>query len=446
MKILLINPPRSPHNSILEHAPQEARRFIHKKLIGPPLGLITVAGAVRDHDVAVCDMKGQYDLDPSSPSPDALARAWMEKTQPEIVGLTIITSEFNAATEIAASIRRAYPQTLIVAGGLHPTLLPQDFAAGPFDIVCTGPSAQRFRQIVEARASHSSFDHIPDIFVNTAAGLKFTYRQDGIIDAASKDFVMPDRSHLAPWLSTYFVGKGAGPTTYLFTSIGCPYACSFCSIWPQFESRYFQRDVESVIEELKTLDDYPVVRFADANTIVNTSFIRRLFDRIEQESIRKEYVMDLRTDTIAENPGLMEKMARQGLKVVISGFESFRREELQNYNKTTAAHQIHEAIEILHANGVQIRGNYVVPPHYDRGDFSALAEYASSHRVAFAGYTILTPMPGTSFYETSKPQIKDHNYDKYNFFNCVLKTKLPLEEFYEEIGRLWMIKKGVDTI
>jgi radical SAM superfamily enzyme YgiQ (UPF0313 family) len=156
--------------------------------------------------------------------------------------------------------------------------------------------------------------------------------------------------------------------------------------------------------------------------------------------------MDLRVDTIAENPALMEKMARLGLKVVISGFESFRGEELESYNKTTTARQINKAIEILHANGVQVRGNYVIPPQYAKNDFSALASFASSHRVAFAGYTILTPMPGTSLYETMKPQIADHNYDKYNFFNCVLKTKLPLKEFYEEIGRLWMIKKGVDTI
>ena len=156
--------------------------------------------------------------------------------------------------------------------------------------------------------------------------------------------------------------------------------------------------------------------------------------------------MDLRTDTIAENPSLIEKMANLGLKVVICGFESFRAEELKTYNKTTAAHQIHEAIEILHSNGVAIRGNYVVSPQYDKNDFRELAEYTSMHRVAFAGYTILTPMPGTSLYETMKPQIIDPDYDKYNFFNCVLKTRLPQEEFYEEIGRLWMIKKGVDTI
>jgi hypothetical protein len=51
MKILLINPPRSWENKILEYAPDEAKHFIHKKLIGPPLGLLTVAEAVNDYDV-----------------------------------------------------------------------------------------------------------------------------------------------------------------------------------------------------------------------------------------------------------------------------------------------------------------------------------------------------------------------------------------------------------
>ena len=67
MKILLINPPRSPENKILEYAPADARHFIHKKLIGPPLGLLTIAAAVKDFDVTVIDLKGEYDLHPDAP-------------------------------------------------------------------------------------------------------------------------------------------------------------------------------------------------------------------------------------------------------------------------------------------------------------------------------------------------------------------------------------------
>ena len=50
---MLINPPRSPENTILKFAPEKAKPFIHRKLIGPPLGLLTIAAAVKEHDVTV---------------------------------------------------------------------------------------------------------------------------------------------------------------------------------------------------------------------------------------------------------------------------------------------------------------------------------------------------------------------------------------------------------
>jgi radical SAM superfamily enzyme YgiQ (UPF0313 family) len=97
---------------------------------------------------------------------------------------------------------------------------------------------------------------------------------------------------------------------------------------------------------------------------------------------------------------------------------------------------------VFHDNGIQVRGNYVVPPDYVESDFDALAEYASSHRVTFAGYTILTPMPGTILYREMKNSIIDFDLTKYNFFNCVLPTKLPVNKFHEKVASLWVIKKG----
>jgi len=75
-----------------------------------------------------------------------------------------------------------------------------------------------------------------------------------------------------------------------------------------------------------------------------------------------------------------------------------------------------------------------------------LAEYADRNRVVYAGYTILTPMPGTVFYGQVKDQIIDHDYRKYNFFNSVMKTRLDRVEFHERVGALWLIKKGTDVI
>lgn len=446
MRVLLINPPRSPHNAIYDYAPPEAQRFIHRRLVGPPLGLLTVAAAVKEHEVAVLEMKGEYDLRPDAPPPAQLAREYLERVRPQVVGCTFIASEFPAGMEILRAVKAWSPEIVTVAGGLHATLCPEEFDDPAVDILCPGPSALVFRQIVQALESGAPLAGIGGIRLRTPEGLRTTAGPAAPCDPVDRDFLVPDRSHLKRWLPTYVVGKTSGPGTYLFTSLGCPYRCSFCSIWPQYGGRFMQRPVESIIAELKTLDDYIAVRFADANTLVDLAFAERLFDRIAAEGIQKIYIMDIRVDTAAENPALIEKLARAGLKVVITGLESFRQEELERYNKGLEAGLLERAIRVFEDNGVMMRGNYVIPPDYAEADFAALGEFAARHPTSLAGYTILTPMPGTPFHAEVRDRIIDHDLAKYNLFNSVLRTRLPLEEFYTRVGSLWQIRKGTRTL
>jgi radical SAM superfamily enzyme YgiQ (UPF0313 family) len=445
VNILLINPPRSPHNAILQYAPPEAQRLIHRKLIGPPLGLITIAAAIKNHAVFLLDMKGEYDLDPNAGDPALLTRQWLERCAPGIVGVTFIASEFPAGIAILRTVKQVNPAIVTVAGGLHATLCPQDFNDPAVDIVMPGQAAHAFSGLADAIARGLDPKMVPGTLVNHNGVL-----QPGplppIYDITGADYIAPERSLLLRWRETYRVPNAPGPTTYLYTSLGCPFRCSFCSIWPQFGGHYLQRSVDSVLQELSTLDDYPVVRFADANTVVDPRFIRELFERILVSGIDKEYVIDMRFDMAVKHPDLIELMAKAGLKVVICGFESFRQAELTAYGKSADATQIAAAVRIFDANGISLRGNYVIPPDYTRDDFAALAEYAATNRVALAGYTILTPMPGTELYAHMRPAIIDHDLERYNFFNCVLKTALPRDEFCAAVGSLWLIRKGNQTI
>ncbi len=446
MKILLINPPRSPENNILKYAPEEAKRFIHKKLIGPPLGLLTIAAAVKDHEVTVFDAKGEYDLVPETPELKTLVRSLVEKYKPDLVGVTVITSEFDFCIEICRTVKQVDSAILTVAGGLHATLCPGDFTDPAFDIIIPGQCPHVFREVVRRNVQGGSFDSIPGILINKNGVLNRTEGKPAPWEPAGADYLMPDRSHLKRWIDTYKVGNSPFPSTYVFTSLGCPYKCTFCSIWTQFRGKYHQRTVESLITELKNIDEYPVVRFADANTVVDEQFMLQLFSRIEAEGIRKTFVMDIRADVAANRPDIIEKLARGGLKVVICGFESFRDEELKKYNKDSPAIDNQEAVRVFEQNGIMVRGNYVIPPDYDVKDFDALAGYADRNRVVYAGYTVLTPMPGTIYHQQVRDQIVDHNYRKYNFFNSVMKTRLPHDEFHRRIGSLWLIKKGTDVI
>ena len=437
-------------NAIYDHAPAEVRPYIHRKLIGPPLGLLTLATAAAPrHEVHLLELKAEYDLRPHAPPPETLLLDKLRELRPELVATTVIASELPAALDLMRAVKAHDPSIKTLAGGLHAILCPGDMEDPALDLVSNVQDPTMLVKVADALEDGTPLAAIGGLMQreHPASPLRATPAPVPACDPAGLDYLPPARELVRPWLPAYVVGKARGPSTYLFTSLGCPNRCSFCSIWPQHGGKFFQRPPASIVQEMRTLDDYEVVRFADANTVVNLGWVAELVQRLAAEDLGKTLIMDIRADTAARHPGLIRDLARVGLKVVIMGFESFREEELRAYNKEASAASIKEAVKVLHDNGVLVRGNYVIPPDYGPEDFKALADFASDHAVALAGYTILTPMPGTSLYEELKPEIIDPDLSRYNFFNGVLRTPhFSLDRFHREVGKLWRIRLGEEVI
>lgn len=445
MRILLINPPRSPQNAILEAADDETRPLIHRKLIGPPLGLLSVAAAVREHAPALLELKAELDLRPEGPSPAELLRRELRRLDPQLVGVTVIASELPASLELLAEVKRLCPGALTIAGGLHAQLCPGDLDHPAVDLVYRRQDAGGFAELVRTLERGGDPAEVPGLLVRRDGALRDSGPPPAC-DPAGAAYVTPWRELLRPWHASYLVGDAPPPVTYLTTSFGCPCRCSFCSIWPGFGGQYHQRPVEAVLAELAGLGEYSVVRLADANTTADVPHARRLFAEVERAGLARSMVADMRADTAAEHPELVEQMARAGVKVVICGFESFREEELDRYGKGLGPDAIGRAVAIFHHHGIRVRGNYLVRPEYGPEDFAALGRFAGRHRVGLAGYTVLTPMPGTPLHRQLRGEIVDHDLSRYNFFNCVLRTRLPLHRFHQEVAGLWRVRLGRETV
>ena len=436
-------------NAIYDHAPAEVRPYIHRKLIGPPLGLLTLATAAARHDISLLELKAEYDLRPDAPPPEELLRAEMDRVRPGLVATTVIASELPAALDLLAAARAHDPEVTTLAGGLHAILCPADLEHPAVDLVSCVQDPRMLARVADALEAGDDLQGIGGLSSRPSPGAPLR-RHDAPTPPcapAGADYFPPDRSLVRPWLPAYIVGKAPGPSTYLFSSLGCPNRCSFCSIWPQYGGSFSQRPAADVVREMEGMDDYEVVRFADANTVVDHDWVRELCERIAASGVRKALIMDIRADTAARHPELIAQLAGAGLRVVIMGFESFREEELRRYRKEASAAQIREAVGVLHDNGILVRGNYVIPPDYGPDDFAALADFAEDHAVALAGYTILTPMPGTRLHAELADEIVDHDLSRYNFFCGVLRTpKLPLEQLHREVGKLWRIRLGEEVI
>ena len=119
MRILLVNPPW-----VIRHRANVWRSVAS---VMPPLGLAWLAAVLEraGHEVLLLDAHAEQ-LVPDDVVP------WIRARGPfDLVGLTATTPLIGNALEIARQVKAQWPETRIVLGGVHPTVLPEEVLAAP---------------------------------------------------------------------------------------------------------------------------------------------------------------------------------------------------------------------------------------------------------------------------------------------------------------------------
>jgi radical SAM superfamily enzyme YgiQ (UPF0313 family) len=313
-------------------------------------------------------------------------------------------------------------------------LIPQDFADESIDAICVGEGEVTFRELMDAREKKKSLADVAGLALrNHGSGeLSFTGRRPLV---CLDEMPLPDRSLVARNRSKYFRGSWR-PIVSMTTERGCPYRCHFCSMWKVNEGKHRVRSPESVVGEIASLEE-PHVDFIDDNTLHDVKRALRIAELLKQAGIRKDYKAYARSDTVAQHPEVIEKWREVGLKLVLVGLESFRDEDLKRYGKRNTIKNNEEAIRILHANGMEIASYFVIHPDYTAEDFEELERYVRRWELSHPIFTVLTPLPGTDFFEEVKDRLLTQNYEYFDFFHSVLPTRLPAAEFYTHFYKLW---------
>jgi len=195
-----------------------------------------------------------------------------------------------------------------------------------------------------------------------------------------------------------------------------------------------------VVEELAGIDE-KFVFFADDESLVDAQRMKTLARLIREAGIRKSYFLYGRSDTIARNPEVLKMWREIGLERVFVGLEFFRDEDLQYIRKGSTAGDNENAVKVLQDLNIDIYASFIVRPEFNKEDFLGFRRYCRRLGLSFASFAMLTPLPGTDFYEQVKAQLITHNYDYFDLLHTLLPTALPLKEFYEEFYNLY--KEGV---
>ncbi len=421
MKILLVNPPNAGRS-----IPEEVYgiKAIKQIFRGEPLGLEELAGNLENHDVRIVDMKVC-----ASDFSDSLANF-----RPDVIGFSAVTCEAQTVARLAA-LAKEHSNPIVIVGGVHATYQPEWFNREEIDYIVIGLGKLSFREMAD-RIEQNRLDPVAGVAkVDPSGPLRYTPREFGLGDLVQDK---PPRYDLvAKYRKDYVVERVNVPVGFVGTSVGCPYACSFCAIPRMTGGRYFSRTPENVLRDIEILSDIPVIRLVDANTFGDPQQALEIARMILSRGIKKSFALDIRADTVIEKEDVLREWKRAGLDYTIVGFEEICDEKLKSFNKRYESNIIPRAVEILHELGIKILGDFIVSPDYTEEDFDRLEQYIVEHGIELPVFTILTPMPGTPLHRKMKDEIQVHDLDYYTYMNAVVKTRLPEDTFYERFSELY---------
>ncbi len=422
MKILLVNPPNSGRSIPEEKFGIESIKQI---LRGEPMALEALAGnLVDEHDVRIVDLKAD---------PGGLDKA-LSSFSPDIVGFTAVTCEANTVLKLVAEIRENL-EVKIIVGGIHASSDPEFFNTSEIDYIVIGLGKASFRELVTVLAQGTDASMVPGVAVTRPGSiLKYHQRKYSSVDLV--DAKPPAYDLVSEYRKTYKVEALNIDMGFVATAFGCPFSCSFCCIKALTGGRYLHHEIDSILRDIKLLREVPVIRLLDANTFGNPEQSDLLCKTLKRAGIKKQYVADVRSDTVVKHPELMRQWKGIGLRAVIIGFEEISNAGLTRMNKVNTVAVNTEAIEILHDIGITIIGDFIVSPQYDEHDFSRLQNYITTHKVDLPMITVMTPLPGTRQYDKMKNEIIIDDLDYYTLTNAVVPTKMDQRDFYQQYAEI----------
>lgn len=394
-----------------------------------PLSLLTLAGEILripGSTVNIIDMEGDnLTLD------DAVAKTL--EFHPDLVGITLhATAAHNNAGYIATKIKQSNPETVLVAGGHHATFLPKEIIRSGFDISVLGEGDETIYEIARAISENTGFDHINGI----------VYKKDGNIWRNPPRKLIHDLDslpvppfHLLDSKRYSFRVFGEGKKVMcLETSRGCPYACDFCSVTPTWGNTWRNKSNDRIIAEMKAARaaGYDWIFFTDDIFMVYPNIKQRekLFDRIIEEDIRMNWIVQMRADITARYPNLIEKAARAGMRISFLGVESGSEEILKKMHKGEFTPQSVEATKVLSRNGIIVLVGMMIGAPYERLK-DVITSIRFSRKLAAAGadaiqFSIYTPLPGTRVFDDAirNGSLFTLDWDRYDVLTPVMRTNL----------------------
>ncbi|MDO8489530.1 MAG: radical SAM protein [Candidatus Omnitrophota bacterium] len=359
----------------------------------PPIGLAYLAAAVESdgHTAQIIDAN-LYGI-----SSQKLSAYILRK--PDVVGITANILTIKRAGIYAQILKAAYPQAQIIFGGPQVSVIGQDLLEKyPFvDALVLGEGEATIAELAQRFGQQSMYEGVPGVIFRDGSKIINNGPRALIEDI---DLILRPAYHLLPHLSSYRTRSRAYPVGYVFTSRGCPAACTFC--YRNFGTKWRARSPENIIEEISFLRRKYGIRqldILDDNFSFDASRAGRILEMIIAKRWDLKINLQIGVRIHSLNKDLLNTMKRAGVFKFGFGIESGDQAMLKRIKKGLDLDCAIEIVRMARSLGIVTHGYFIIGfPGDSPETMQRTIDFAKRLNPHYASFSICTPLPGTEMY------------------------------------------------
>ena len=406
MFTLLINPPRAINKGNIW-------KKIDRAL--PPLGLAYVASYLESNklEVGILDLQAE-DMD------QLQLQDYLKKARPDFIGITSTTVEIDSALNIARLSKELLPDTRVIFGGAHASILPDEVLLNSeIDFVIRGEGEYTLYELITGKNKLSEI-----------SGL--SYRHNGSVMHNPPRAVIENLDEM-PWpayhllpVNKYRPSLGNYkrlPAISMVATRGCPGRCTFCYTGIS-GAKTRTRSAVSLVEEIKLLQrEYGIkeISFYDDTFTAFKNNVKDFCQRLIKEKIKITWSCMSRIDFVDKE--MLRLMKKSGCHQIGYGLESASPEILKNIGKPMSMDSVKRAVKLTREAGIDVRAMFMFGnPGETEETLEKTINFSIELNPDIVIFNLTTPYPGTQMYDWAKKNgyLLSMEWDKFDLANVVM--------------------------
>lgn len=391
--------------------------------IEPPVWAGLMATYIRNQGFSVAIL----DANAEDMAPVEVAQR-VEAANPLLAAVVVYGHQPSASTQtmpasgrICSAVRERTPgvKTLLVGG--HVAALPRlTMEQEEVDFVCDGEGPYTLADLLSVlRDGGRNLENVRGLWYRDSGIIRSTAAAPLIMDLDAEmpgvawDLLPMEKYRAHNWHC--FGNLPRSPYGSLYTSLGCPFHCSFCCIQAPFKkgeevsgsrgdvNSYRLWSPEAVIAQIDILvARYGVrnIKFADELFVLNRRHVERICDLIVERGYDLNIWAYARVDTLRD--ALLDKLKRAGVRWLAFGIEAASERVRNDSRKGVKQDTIYRAFEQMKKYEFNIIGNFIFGlPEDDLQTMRETLDMALELNCEFANFYCAMAYPGSQLYETA---------------------------------------------